>query len=284
MLNMRVFLWKLIILLTGICVFWGGGAHVALADDLTLTEAYFTQPEEYSGIITVPGKGPMRYYAQNDSLWSHLIYERSSSPKRRPFGDGGCGPTACAMAIANLVPEEELSKIAEYAKQEYSLCVCSLNKAKCDMRHTRYVLTTETDYVRFLPLVLGDYATGNNTLGTYSRGDDVGTATNFLADIARIYGLMYTVTTDYAEAIRALESGASVMAHANRDGAFTTTGHYVLLAHIDSERLYILDPLCRTEYSGKEGKKIEIIQPGLVALTHENVGAAELGTFYIFCK
>ena len=94
------------------CVFLLGNAHVSFADDLTYTEAYFTQQEGYSGIIEVPGKGPMRYYAQNDPLWQDLAYERSETQSRRPFGDGGCGPTAGAMAIANLVTEEELSRIA----------------------------------------------------------------------------------------------------------------------------------------------------------------------------
>ena len=90
------------------CVFLLGNAHVSFADDLTYTEAYFTRKEDFSGIVEVPGKGPMRYYAQNDPLWQDMAYERAETQSRRPFGDGGCGPTAGAMAIANLVPEEEL--------------------------------------------------------------------------------------------------------------------------------------------------------------------------------
>ena len=70
------------------CVFLMGSAHVSFADDLTFTEAYFTQPEEYSGFIVVPGKGPMRYSAQNDPLWGSLAYESSGVQKRRPFRDG----------------------------------------------------------------------------------------------------------------------------------------------------------------------------------------------------
>ena len=269
-------------LLVCVCVFLMGNAHVAFADALTLMEAYFTQPEQFSGLMDVPGKGLMRYWAQNDPLWRDLTYESGQSSTRRPFRDSGCGPTAGAMAVAALVPEEDFSRIAAYAKTAYSLCSCSVNKAKCNKRHVRYILTSQRDYVRFLPLVFGDFATGNNTLGDNSRSSNVGTATGFLYDIADIYGLTLTATKSYSDAIDAVKAGDAVVALAGKGGAFTSSGHYVLLASVDDERLYILDPLCRTEYKTNQGKKIEIIQPGLVALTHQNVSVAQFSSFLIF--
>lgn len=280
---MRVLIFRMAGMLLCMCAVLLIGAHASFADDMTLTEAYFTQPETYSGMVEVPGKGMMRYYAQNDALWGELTYERAEGDAARPFRDGGCGPTAGAMAVANLLPEEELPKIAAAAKQEYSLCPCSLNKGKCVHYHARYVLTTQRDFVRFLPLVFGDFATGNNMAGVHSRSNAQGTATGFLYEIAKVYGLTLRATSDYDEAIRALQSGDTVVGHASRGGALTKTGHYVLLAHYDSQRLYILDPLCRTDYSGYAGgKKIEVIQPGLIALAHENVRAANMGVFFIF--
>ncbi len=280
---MRGFFTRATGMLLCMCVFLGTYAHASFADEMTLTEAFFTRPEEYSGIVEVPGKGPMRYYAQNDPLWGALAYERAETPAARPFRDGGCGPTAGAMAVANLLPEAELSRIAKAARREYSLCPCSLNKAKCVKRHARYVLTSQRDFVRFLPLVFGDFATGNNTAGVYSRGESQGTGTGFLYDIAKIYGISITATADYGEAVRAMLSGDTVVAHASRGGALTNTGHYLLLAHDDSERLYILDPLCRTDYKAYPGgNKVEIIQPGLIAFAHENVSAANMGMFMIF--
>ena len=270
-------------LLFCVCVLLTGNAHVSLADDLTLMEAFFTQPEQFSGLIEVPGKGEMRYYAQNDPLWRDLTYESGQSSTRRPFRDSGCGPTAGAMAVAALVPEDAFVRIAAYAKSAYSLCSCSVNKAKCNKRHARYILTSQRDYVRFLPLIFGDFATGNNTLGDNSRSSNVGTSSGFLYDIASIYGLTLASTQSYDEAVLAVQSGdAAVVALAGKGGAFTNTGHYVLLANIDDEKLYILDPLCRTEYKTNQGKKIEIIQPGLVALRHANVSAAQFSSFLIF--
>ena len=279
---MRGFLIRGAALLLCMCVFLGETAHASFADDLTLTEAFFTRPEEYSGIIEVPGKGPMRYYAQNDPLWGALAYERAETPSRRPFRDGGCGPTAGAMAIANLIPEEQLSAIAASAREEYSLCPCSLNKEKCNKKHARYALTTQRDFVRFLPLVFGDFATGNNVFGVYSRGEAQGTGTGFLYEIAKEYGISITATSDFSAAAQALKAGDTVVGHASRGGAFTNTGHYLLIAHIDDERVYILDPLCRTEYKTNQGKKIEIIQPGLVALRHADYSVANIGMYFIF--
>ena len=277
----RIFI-RLFAALLIMCVFIFGNAHVSFADNLTFTEAYFTQEEEYSGMIDVPGKGPMRYYAQNDPLWGDFAYERSETRSRRPIKDGGCGPTAGAMAIANLIPEEELSAIASYAKQEFSVCPCSINKGKCIHYHARYVLTSQRDFVRFLPLIFADFACGNNIFGTASRGDAQGTGTGFLLDITKAYGVTVSTTQNYSEALSALAAGDTVIGHASRGGAFTNTRHYVLLAHSDAEKLYILDPLCRTEYKTNQSKKIEIIQPGLVAMTHANVSAANIGNYFIF--
>lgn len=265
-----------------LCVFLMGNAHICFADNLTLAEAFFTRPESVSGMIDVPGKGPMRYYAQNDALWGALVYEQGDVSSSRPFRDSGCGPTATAMAIAALVPESGLRRISDYAVTPYALCECSVNNARCNHRHGRYLLTSDRDYARFLPLIFADFATGNNTFGVYSRGAAIGTSSGFIKSVAAAYGLDYRYIADYDEAVDALKSGSAVVAAASRGGAFTNTGHYVFLAHMDEEKLYILDPLCRTEYKTTGGNKLEIIQPGLVALTHENVRAAQLNGFHIF--
>ena len=282
-MNMRDFL-KRITLLLVCCVFVLGNAHVSFADDLMLMEAYFTQDEGYSGWKDVPGKGKMRYYAQNDPLWGSLTYERVDAESRRPFRDSGCCPSAAAMAVAALIPEEELAIIGDYAKRPYSLCSCSLNKERCNKRHSRYILTSDRDYSRFLPLIFGDFATGNNTFGVYSRAVSAGTGTGYLHQIVKIYGLKLTFTYQYAEALAALDEGKAVAALAGGGGAFTDTGHYVFLAHYDEEQLYVLDPLRRDVYKTNGAGKLHIIEPGLISLKHSNVSAARFSNFLIFEK
>jgi len=280
---MRDFLKKMTLLLCT-CVFLMKSAHVCFADSLALVEAFFSNPEEYSGMIFVPGKGEMRYYAQNDPLWGALCYERENSQQRRPFRDSGCSPSSAAMAIAYLVPEEEIPSIAAYAKKDYSLCPCSLNQVRCNKAHRRYYLTSQRDYHRFLPLILGDFATGNNTFGVYSRAESAGTATNYIRYVAQVYGLQLTVTADFQEACQAIQSGSAVMSLAGMGGAFTNAGHYVFLAHVDEEKLYVLDPLRREEYNTNYASRLEIIEPGLVALELDEIWAAQFGNFFILSK
>ena len=280
---MRDFL-KRITLLLACCVFTLGNAHVSFADDLTLMEAFFSQKEGYSGWIEVPGKGKMRYYAQNDPLWGALTYEKGDTESRRPFRDSGCSPSSAAMAVAALIPESELCLIADYAKRPYSLCSCSLNKERCNKHHDRYLLTSVLDFNRFLPLIFGDFATGNNIFGAYSRSVAAGTGTGYLHQICKIYDLQLNFTYQYAEALAALDAGKAVVALAGSGGAFTDTGHYVFLAHYDNERLYVLDPLRREVYKTNGGSKLEIIEPGLVSLLHDRVSVARFSNFLIFEK
>lgn len=282
-MNMRDFL-KRITLLLACCVFMFGNAHVSFADNLTLMEAFFTRQEGYSGWVSVPGKGEMRYYAQNDPLWGALVYEKSDTDSRRPFRDSGCCPSAAAMAVAALIPEADLSDISNYARRPYSLCSCSVNKDRCNRRHSRYILSSDRDFSRFLPLVFGDFAAGNNTYGVYSRAVSAGTGTGFLYPIAEIYGLKLTFTARYSDALEAMDRGAAVAALAGKGGAFTDTGHYVFLANYDEDRLYVLDPLLREVYKTNYSSKLEIIQPGLVSILHDQVSFARFNNFLIFEK
>ena len=279
---MRVDLKKMV-LVWCVSVLVLGSAHVSFADAMTDMEAYFSQQESYSGLVDVPGRGKMRYYAQNDSLWRDLAYEKEDTSSRRPFRDSGCSPSAMAMAVASLIPEDQLSVISKYAKREYSLCSCSLNKARCTHSHTRYVLTSQRDFVRFLPLVFGDFAAGNNTLGVVSRSSAVGTGSAYLAQIAKVYGLSFRTTNDYLE-VRNLvgKKDTAVVALAGKHGAFTTTGHYIFLASKDKDNMYILDPMLRKNYRGyPKGSKLTVIQPGLVSMKHKDNGIADFSGFIV---
>ncbi len=279
---MRNFFSRLLIVVLAAGIVLGVTASASLAAETDLSsEEYFAQQETYSGIVEVPGGGPMRYYAQNDPLWRALLYERGDSSKSRVFGDGACCPTAMALAFANLVPEDQLCKIKEYAAKPYSLCPCSVNSARCYSYHERYVLKDE-DYVRFLPLVFGDFAMGNNIWGIYSRGEPWGTDTYFVSYICDIYGVSMSVTEDYNAAIQALKAGKTVVGYAAAGGCFTNQGHFQLFVYSDNDRLYMLDPYYRTEYNTTGGNKVEIIEPGLVALKHSNVSYAYFLKFYIF--
>ena len=282
---MRVHLKKLV-LVWCVSVLVLGNAHVSFADAMTDVEAFFSAQESYSRMIDVPGRGLMRYYAQNDSLWGDLAYEKEDTSSRRPFRDSGCSPSSLAMAVASLIPEESLSVISRYAKREYSLCSCSINKARCTHSHTRYLLTTPRDFARFLPLVFGDFAAGNNTLGVVSRSSAVGTGGAYIAQIAKVYGLNLRTLKNYQDARKLVgKKNTAVIALAGRHGAFTTTGHYIFFAAKDKDNMYILDPMLRKNYRGyPKGSKLKVIQPGLVAMRHKDNGIADFSSFIILEK
>lgn len=268
-----------------LCILLIENTHFGIADELTDIEAFFAGEETVSGLMDVPGKGKVRYYAQNDGLWGRLTYESPGVDNSRPFKDSACCPTAVAMAVADLIPEERLPEIAEYANTPFSFCTCSINTSHCNSRHPRYILTSARDFTRFLPLAIADVATGNNIWRYQGRTSNVGTATGFIKAVAEAYGLEYEIVGSFEAAKEAiLREDQAVVALAGHGGCFTDTGHYIYLASVDDERLYILDPLSRTEYRTNKGSKVHIIQPGLVYMQMSELRYAFFSNFIIFTK
>ena len=241
--------------------------------------------EGTSRTVNVPGRGEMQYYAQNDPVWAAMRYEARKSKQARPFGQGGCGPTSMAMAIANLVPEESLGGISAYARVEngYTFCTCSVNQYFCNHRHAQYKLETPAEFRRYLPLAIASFATGNNIWGETSRGDGGGTNTAFMKRVTEAYGLYFTLTKDRELALSALADGAMVIVSTGgKASPFTGGGHYLTLASVYEGRLYILDPYLKADY-GKTDRRhlITQIEPGVLRVSMEDLDELLLYTFYI---
>ena len=241
--------------------------------------------EGTSRTVNVPGRGEMQYYAQNDPVWAAMRYEARKSKQARPFGQGGCGPTSMAMAIANLVPEESLGGISAYARVEngYTFCTCSVNQYFCNHRHAQYKLETPAEFRRYLPLAIASFATGNNIWGETSRGDGGGTNTAFMKRVTEAYGLYFTLTKDRELALSALADGAMVIASTGgKASPFTGGGHYLTLASVYEGSLYILDPYLKADY-GKTDRRhlITQIEPGVLRVSLEDLDELLLYTFYI---
>lgn len=199
-----------------------------------------------SHTVHVPGRGEMQYYAQNDPVWARMRYETRGSNQARIFGQGGCGPTSMAMAIANLVPEESLGGLAAYAKMKngFTFCTCSVNQYYCNHTHAQYRLETPAEFKRYLPVAMASFATGNNIWGENSRADGGGTSTAFMKRATEAYGLYFTLTKDRDAALSALEDGAMVVASTGgASSPFTGGGHYLTLASVYEGKVYILDPV-----------------------------------------
>ena len=246
-----------------------------------------------NGYVTIDGVGTFMTYAQNDELWRKMRYEAGGVNKYRNFGDGGCGPTAVAMAIANLCPVEELPRLIGYANTEvgYTFCDCSVNRYFCNHKHAQYQLRRGEEFLRYMPLAVANFATGNNIWEIKSRSANSGTNMRFLEKICAIYGIRVSVIEDVDELIRRMEEekvdGIKRMAIscAIKGSPFTKNGHFVLICGLDDEYLYFLDPLRRDDYSDCDRKGYaEVLAPGVVRISRENAHDCNLIPFYLLEK
>lgn len=127
--------------------------------------------ETTSGLKDVGSLGQMMVYAQDDPIWDRMRYESGSSQYFRRFGGGGCGPTAVAMALANLVPAEELPKLGLATESELGVlfCTCSVNRNFCNRQHVPYRLSTPQEYLRYLPVAVANFCRWATTAGAWLR-------------------------------------------------------------------------------------------------------------------
>jgi hypothetical protein len=235
----------------------------------------------------VDGVGSWLIYAQNDPIWNHMIFETVSSRRKRHFGDGGCGPTAVAMAVANLVPPEDLTKINAYAPEPcgYTLCSCWVTETFCYQYHVPLRVNTPEEMLRYYPAVLGNFITGNNTLELQGRYDRYGTGMNYLPGfLEKVYGISMLQTNDKAAAFEFLQQGRGMVVTCTGDynSPFTRTSHYITLAGADEEYVYILDPLRREDYGDLDPDGVlEILTPGLVRMKKTDAMLIMLAPLYL---
>ena len=256
-------------------------------ETIGLTKINMDARETYSGKRIVGSLGSLQVYAQNDPLWKELRYETRDSKKKRTFGEGGNGPTAAAMVVANLVPEEELTRIRGYAANStgFTFCPHSVNQYFCDNKHAQYPLVMPYEYLRYLPVAIANFTTGNNIWGETARlADKAGTSMSFLPYLAGMYGLELEANERQAVAIDALRQGGMVICvTGGRQSPFTTKSQYVVLAGADNEYLYILDPNRRTSYKATDtNRMLEVLSPGVVRVRLDYSRQIGLGTYYIF--
>lgn len=255
-----------------------------------VTKLAMDQRVTENGYVTINGVGTYMVYAQNDPLWSDLRFEASGSSKTRRFGQGGCGPTAAAMAVVNLVGVNELPILSDFASETlgYTFCTCSVNNYRCNHRHVQYRLSTSEEFLRYMPLAVASFASGNNAWHVVSRGTGQGTNMRFLDELCTVYGIGVTTTRVAAEAIQMLKEGEGkrvVLCCATRGSPFSKTGHFVVMVAVKDGYVYFLDPLRRTaeEYDKVDRFGfVEVIAPGVVRIAEEKAATVcNLSPHYI---
>ncbi len=256
----------------------------ASTDSVTVTKMRMDQKETLSSRQEVPGRGQMMVYAQNDPLWTSMIYETRVSDRRRTFGAGGCGPTSVAMAVVNLVPRERLPDVFGYAKTSlgYTFSEYSVNQYHASKAETQYMIQTEAEYLRYFPLVMANFATGNNLWDQVSRNSSSGTSLSFLKKIAFLYKLSLTRTSDENVALEAVRNGSTAICSLGSDNPFTGGGHYVVLASVVDDYAYFLDPYRQENYDKHDADHLLTqIAPGVVRVNLKDIGKLRIGTDYV---
>lgn len=236
-----------------------------------LNQMEMDRRETQNGTFTVEGLGEYMIYGQNDPSWDRLIFETTYSSRKRPFGDGGCGPTAVALALANLLEPEDLLKINDYSPDPYgyTICSCSITQHFCHQYHLPYHIDTAEEMLRYFPLVIGSFATGYNTLDVQGRYDSFGSNMDYLEALCtQVYGLPYETTTDKDVAFNFLKERKGIAITCTlADSPFTSRSHYITMAAADDTYLYVLDPLRRESYGDLDPhEKLDILTPGLVRM------------------
>ncbi len=241
----------------------------------------------YSRVVELPGLGEWMYYAQNDPLWANAVYEPRYSPTQRKMKSGACGPTSAAMAIAHQLSGEELTALLQSARDPrigFPFCPCSATQYyHYGNEHELTYPRTAEDFETYLPVIFASFATGNNSHNQIMRPVGFGTNTSIFEMLADAYGLTFRTTHDWETARAALQDGYSVVTTVTR-GIFTQSSHYLYIAAADDDYVYILDSLMREEYPADHNHRLEVLEPGVVRATYDNLPYLYLYGYYMFKK
>ena len=244
--------------------------------------------------IDVPGRGPTLFYAQVNPFWAKMRYEPPGSSTRRNFGGSGCCPTTAAIAFANLLPASDLGKIRPFASTQvngYGFSSLSMNPITFPRRVGIKWLDYAQDYQRYLPLVFGQYAAGNNIKRSSWRSEaksNGGTGVGFVPGLCGIYGIEYLKVSGKMNMdwIAPVKQGAIGIALSNtRYQPFAASNaHYVAIVGCDDTHLYIMDPQDKAagEYWDSDSLGVlEVIEKGLVRVKLTDFDHLYINVIYV---
>lgn len=243
--------------------------------------------ETGNGRVTIDGVGSFMVYAQNDPVYARLTFEVASSKKYRIFGHGGCGPTAAAMILANLLTSEELTRLDQFTEngEGFYFCPCSVNQFHCQSYHVKYHPTRPEEFQRYLPILIGNMATGNNCWGIMARSTNWGSSLNYLEKLADGFGLQIEKNTDLHETVAALQDHSKqrlALTCATWGSPFTLSSHFEVMCYADDEWVYFLDPLRDNNYAkNRTGSLIDVVAPGVVRIPLDKVYDCNISSYYI---
>lgn len=237
--------------------------NTAFAKDNRTEEEIIKSRESYTKVVTVLGKQYL-LFAQNSPEWDELIADESKQSYRQ-FGDSGCIVCAFANATVNALNYNDLSKIRDISRSDFYIDTIALTRNRGKYRG-RFLIESDADYLRYWPLVCGNYAAGNNLVNEKKPMSPA-----WYHQILRHYGIEYKVTRDYMEGINALNNGAMVITCSSGSGSpFSRVGHFITIVGRDENYLYILDSYVRDSFPRDKNHIIEVLEPGVLRIKTSN--------------
>ena len=242
--------------------------------------------EAYSRDVYIEGIGTLRYYAQNDLRWADSVYEPSKNELSRTMRSSGCGPTVAAMAIARQIPTEKLGLILaqeSWPGRGFPYCACSVNEYHHSGEHTMRRPTDPEEIKAYLPVLIASFATGNNAERSLYRKSDTATAITLFPALSEVFELEYRPYPEWEDVFDALQKGDSVITSVTR-GIFTRSSHYLFVAGVVGDEVYLLDPFVREEYPDDTAHLLIIVEPGVVKAKLKDISKLTLHHFYTMSR
>ena len=252
-----------------------------------VNKAEMDEKRTQNKFVSYKGLKNVVLYAQNDELWARSKFESVNSKKRRPFRDGGCGPTSVANALANILDKKDLIKLKKIAKNENGFVFCngSVNETFCKERYRQYSIESEDEFLRYLPMAIAGISTGNNIWGLYGRTSEYGSNLIYLSKLCDTLGITIEKAKSREDAIKAIRADKTVAISTVRGRPFTRGSHFLLLLGADDEYVYVIDSFRRDNYDEFNAQDIlNVVTPGLLAIKHEDVEKCGFMSIYILQK
>jgi hypothetical protein len=152
----------------------------------------------------------------------------------------------------------------------------------------QYHPETPEEFQRYLPIILANYAAGNNERHKAFRTESQGTNMEFLQDMIEIFKLKCTFTRYAPEALELVKEGKGsriAVCTAVRGSPFTNSGHFIILAYVDDEYAYYLDPMRENNYEKYyKSRVLEIVAPGVVRVKVDAATNIDVSPYYVLEK
>ena len=250
-----------------LCVLMGLLPLLAAAEEEALTqEQQLKSKETWTHSVQVLGRDYL-LYAQNSPEWARM---QTMVDDDLYFGDAACMVTSLANVLVNCVPYPDLPRILEVTKGPIRVDTRSCVAGRPGVRQEeRFEITQEADFLRYLPLVFDNYASGNN-IHHITNPHLMG----FFPKLLQLYDVVWEQKITMEDAITALEAdmGAMVIVSSGGQGSImTTNGHFFCAVGCRDRYMYFLDSYVRDKYPLDHNHIIEILEPGVIRVQYSNL-------------